>query len=160
VDFPEFFSQERRPLVRFVMSLGADADLAADIAQTAFERAFPIWDTIAYPRAWLRRVSHHELIRQARTAARETLTDTPPDRSSAISAALAVELHAQTRDVLAALASLPPKQRLVMAWSYDGFSDTEIACELGDTPAAVRQNHSKARKKLRRAFGQMGRDAQ
>jgi RNA polymerase sigma-70 factor (ECF subfamily) len=160
MDFPEFYARERTPLVRFVMWLGADADLAADVAQTAFERAFPLWATIQHPRAWLRRVSRNELIRLSRTAARETLTDAPPDRSAAISAALAVELRAETRDVLAALAALPPKQRLVMAWAYDGFSDGEIALELGDSPAAVRQNHSKARKKLRRALRSIGRDVQ
>lgn len=152
VDFADVFMTEQIPLMRFVISLGASPDLAADVTQTAFERAFPVWDTIQFPRAWLRRVAQNELTRVARQSARETLTDTPPERSSAVSAAIAVEQRAQAQDVLAALASLPPKQRQVMAWSFDGFSDAEIARELGDTPEAVRQNHSKARKKLRRSI--------
>jgi RNA polymerase sigma factor (sigma-70 family) len=152
VDFPECFAAERKPLVRFVRSLGADPELAADIAQTAFERAFGMWDTIEHPRSWLRRVAQRELAEVARKARREKLTDSPPERSGAVSAAMAVELRAQSRDVLAVLAALPDKQRQVMAWSYDGFSAGEIARELGDSPEAVRQSRAKARKKLRRAF--------
>jgi RNA polymerase sigma factor (sigma-70 family) len=155
VNFPDFFAAERKPLVRFVTSLGADPELAADIAQTAFERAFGVWDTIEHPRGWLRRVAQRELGEAARKADRERLTGSPPDRAGAVSAAMAVELRAQSREVLAVLASLPEKQRQVMAWTYDGFSAAEIARELGDSAEAVRQSQSKARKKLRRDFQPM-----
>jgi DNA-directed RNA polymerase specialized sigma24 family protein len=80
VDFPDFFAAELKSLMRFARSLGADPELTADVAQTAFERAFPVWDTIRYPRAWLRRVAQNELTELARKAARETLTDSPPER--------------------------------------------------------------------------------
>jgi RNA polymerase sigma-70 factor (ECF subfamily) len=155
VDFPVFFAAERKPLARFVRSLGANPELAADIAQTAFERAFRAWDTIDHPRAWLRRVAQRELAETARKAGRERLTDSPPDRAGAVSAAMAVELQAQSRDVLAVLASLPVKQRQVMAWSYDGFSAAEIARETGDSAEAVRQNLARARKTLRKALGSL-----
>jgi RNA polymerase sigma factor (sigma-70 family) len=155
VNFPEFFAAELKPLMRFARSLGADPELAADVAQTAFLRAFPVWDTLQYPRAWLRRVAQNELTELARKAGRETLTDSPPERAGAVSAAMAVELRAQSRDVLTVLAALPPKQRQVMAWSYDGFSAAEIARELGDTPETVRQSRSKARKSLRRSLQSM-----
>jgi DNA-directed RNA polymerase specialized sigma24 family protein len=52
--------------------------------------------------------------------------------------------------VLAALASLPPKQREVMAWHIDGFRSAEIAATLHMDPAAVRQNLIKARKTSRK----------
>jgi RNA polymerase sigma factor (sigma-70 family) len=156
VDFPDFFRTEYKLLVRFALSLGASPDLAADVAQTAFERALGAWDTIHYPRAWLRRVTQNELTRLYRAAARETLTDSPPDRSGAVSAAVAVELRTQARDVTAVLAALPPVQRSVMAWYYDGFADAEIAGELGITTDAVRQARSKARRKLRQSFGEGG----
>jgi RNA polymerase sigma factor (sigma-70 family) len=148
VDFEEFFAAERKPLIRFVRSLGAGPDLAADIAQTAFERALPAWGTIRHPRAWLRRVAQNELTRVARSSGRETPVESLPDRAGVLSAAMDVELRAQSRDVMAALAGLPTRQRQAMAWFYDGFTPAEIARELGDSPAAVRQNLSKARKKL------------
>jgi RNA polymerase sigma factor (sigma-70 family) len=158
MDFPDFFRTEYTPLVRFAMSLGADPDRAADVAQTAFERALEAWDsnTIRYPKAWLRRVTQNELTRLYRAAGRESLTDAPPEGSGAVSAALGAELRSQAREVTAVLAALPPGQRDVMAWTYDGFSDAEIGRELGITAEAVRQARSKARRKLRRSFRQGG----
>jgi RNA polymerase sigma factor (sigma-70 family) len=161
VDFNAFYAAERRSLVRFVMFLGcADAGTAEDIAQTAFTRAFPVWNTIRFPQAWLRKVAQNEYWRHCRAAARETSLDADPDRadcSAGISAAMALEQQADTREVLAAIADLPPKQRQVMAWHWDGFSDAEIAAELGDSAAAVRKNRNRAMKSLRQSLAHVGR---
>jgi DNA-directed RNA polymerase specialized sigma24 family protein len=46
-----------------------------------------------------------------------------------------------------------------MAWHWDGFSDAEIAHELGDSEAAVRKNRSRAMKNLRRALADERRGA-
>jgi RNA polymerase sigma factor (sigma-70 family) len=161
VDFNAFYAAERRSLVRFVMFLGcADAGTAEDIAQTAFTRAFPVWNTIRFPQAWLRKVAQNEYWRHCRAAARETSLDADPDRadcSAGISAAMALEQQADTREVLAAIADLPPKQRQVMAWHWDGFSDAEIAAVLGDSATAVRKNRNRAMKSLRQALAHVGR---
>ncbi len=47
------------------------------------------------------------------------------------------------------LASLPPRQREVMAWTMVGFTPTEIAEELKISREAVRASLMKARKTLR-----------
>ena len=164
VDFAAFYQSERRSLVRFVMFLGcADADMAEDIAQTAFTRAFPVWTEIRLPHAWLRKVAQNEFFRHCRAAARETSLEAAPeraDRVAGISVAMALEQQSDTREVLAAvIAGLPPKQRQVMAWYWDGFSDAEIASQIGDSDAAVRKNRSRAMKKLKQSLAQMGRDA-
>jgi len=164
VDFAVVYRAEHRPLVRFVMFLGcADPDLADDIAHTAFERAFPVWPTIRNPQAWLRKVAQNELARRSRASARETSLDAAPERASraaVVSAALAAQQQAETREVLAAvIAELPPKQRQVMAWHWDGFSDTEIAAHVGDSAEAVRKNRSRAMKKLKLALTPAGREA-
>jgi RNA polymerase sigma factor (sigma-70 family) len=161
VEFNAFYCAERRSLVRFVMFLGADPDTAEDIAQTAFTRAFPVWNTIRFPQAWLRKVAQNEYFRHCQAAARETSLDAAPDRAdrpTGVSAAMAVEQQAATREVLTAIADLPPKQRQVMAWHWDGFSDAEIAAELSDSAAAVRKNRSRAMKKLRRSLAHLGRE--
>ena len=56
-DFADCYSRELPGLIWFVMSLGASAEMAADVAQSAFADAFPVWPAIQYPRAWLRRVA-------------------------------------------------------------------------------------------------------
>ena len=137
VEFNAFYHAERVPLVRFVMFLGADPDTAEDVVQTAFTRAFPMWHTIRFPQAWLRKVAQNEYFGHCRAAARQTSLDAAPgraDRAAGISAALALDQQAHTRQFLSAgIAGLPPKQRQVMAWTWDGFSDAEIAVQLGDS---------------------------
>jgi RNA polymerase sigma factor (sigma-70 family) len=121
-----------------------------------------MWRTIRFPHAWVRKVAQHEYFRHCRDAARETSLDAAPgraDRPAGISAAVALEQQADTREILTAIAALPPKQRQVMAWHWDGFSDAEVARELGDSEAAVRKNRSRAMKNLRRSLAHLGRDA-
>ena len=163
VEFDAFYAMERTALVRFVMYLGcADADAAEDIAHAAFTRAFAAWATIRFPKAWLRKVAQNEYFRYCQAAAREI----PLDAGSAeaarrvLSAAMALDYQAGLReDLAAAISELPPKQRQVMAWHWDGFSDGEIAIQLGDSEVAVRKNRSRALKNLRRHLDETGREA-
>jgi RNA polymerase sigma factor (sigma-70 family) len=62
------------------------------------------------------------------------------------------EIKEQTRFVLEALQTLAPNQRAVMAWTYDGFTPTEIAEHLECEPAAVRKNLQRARENLKRTL--------
>jgi hypothetical protein len=56
-----------KTLVWFVMCLSCtDADLAADVAQTAFAKAFAAWGTTQHPNAWLREVAPNEYARHCR----------------------------------------------------------------------------------------------
>ena len=163
VEFDAFYALERTALIRFVMYLGcADADTAEDITHAAFTRAFAAWATIRFPTAWVRKVAQNEYFRYCQAAARET----PLDAASAdgaqrvLSAAMALDHQTGLREGLAtAISELPPKQRQVMAWHWDGFSDGEIAIQLGDSEVAVRKNRSRALKNLRRYLDETGREA-
>lgn len=152
VDFADFFCAEHKQVIRFMVALGANGDDAADIAQAAFLKAFQQWDSIHCPRAWVRRVAMNELASSRRGSRREVPCETVPDSQVPASAALAVELREEGRQVIEALGTLPPKQRDVLAWRIDGFSAAEIAEELGVRPESVWQNLSKAKKKLRRFY--------
>ena len=152
-DFADCYSRELPGLIWFVMSLGASAETAADVAQSAFADAFPVWPAIQYPRAWLRRVAQRGY---CRFGSRETPVESPPERPGPLPTVGAAELRDEARAVLAALAALPPKQRQVMAWCIDGYSPAEIASQLGADPAAVRQNLAKARKNLKQMLGITG----
>jgi RNA polymerase sigma factor (sigma-70 family) len=153
-DFSACYARELSSLTWFVMSLGADAHRAADVAQSAFAEAFMAWDRIQHPTAWLRRVAGRLYYRHLVT--QETSVEDVPDRQGPLSAASVVELRDEARRVLAALADLPPKQRQVMAWTIDGFSPVEIARELDVDPATVRQSLAKARKNLKQQLGIAG----
>jgi RNA polymerase sigma-70 factor (ECF subfamily) len=60
-----------------------------------------------------------------------------------------IELNEEAEAVLAALSRLPITQRKVAALRYDEFEINEIGEMLGMTDAAVRQNLSRARRRLR-----------
>jgi|SRR5215468_3549255 len=154
-DFAVCYRREMPGLVWFVMSLGAGAEEAADAAQSAFAAAFAVWETIRYPAAWLRRVAQRAYYRQA--VSREIPVETAPDQPGRLSVTATVEFRDEAREVLAALAELPARQREVMAWYVDGFSPTEIARQLGTDPAAVRQSLAKARKNLKHRLEVTGR---
>jgi RNA polymerase sigma-70 factor (ECF subfamily) len=151
VDFATCYAKELPRLAWFVMSLGANAHEAADVAQSAFVEAFPKWESIRHPLAWLRQVAGRIYYRRLERA--ETPLEVVPDCQGPRSAATAIEMHEEARAVLAALADLPAKQRQLMAWYVDGFSPAEIASELDADPAAVRQNLAKARRNLKKQLG-------
>jgi RNA polymerase sigma factor (sigma-70 family) len=149
-----FYEQEMPRLVLFVtMSAGLDVHAAADVAQTAFERALPRWAALRNPRAWLYRVAHNEAIARRRAVRREIPVDVLPDRADPGSAALAAELRAEQREVMNHLRGLPPNQAQVMAWTLAGFSDAEIAAALGLTKQAVKQSRYYARRNLAKRLG-------
>lgn len=62
----------------------------------------------------------------------------------------------QRHTVLRLLNRLPPRQRQVMAWTYDGATPTEIAQALRITPEAVRASLKKARATLRQLLEDNG----
>lgn len=154
-DFEAVYRAEAPRVVRHVMTHGATVEQAWDATQAAFEQAYRSWHRIDYPKAWLRiaAMGHYR-----RAAVPETPTDYAPDRPGLATAALAAELDAEARTVLAELGALPPKQRQVMAWTFDGYSPADIAAVLGEDPAAVRQNLRRARDQLKRRLGHTPRE--
>jgi RNA polymerase sigma factor (sigma-70 family) len=156
-----FYEKEMPQLVLFVATISRlDVHAAADIAQTAFERALPRWPGLQYPKAWLYRVARHEAIARGEAIRREMPAETIPDQPDPTSAAIAAELREEQRQVMACLQQLPPKQREVMTWTLAGFSDAEIAMAMGLTADAVKSNRRYARGSLRKRLGAQRRDAQ
>lgn len=147
-----FYEKEMPRLVLFVMTLSSSLDghAAADIAQTAFERALPRWPALRHPKAWLYKVAHNEALARAAAIAREMPADALPDQPDPMSAALAAEWRAEQREVMAHLRSLAPKQRQVMTWTLAGFSDAEIGEALNLSTDAVKQRRRDAKKNLRK----------
>jgi len=144
ISFDQFYRQEMAVLVRFVRRYGADVHAAADAAHDAFAEAYPQWGTIENPGAWIRLVACRIYYRRR---LRETPVEEVPDRPVIYEDI--VELGEQGRRVFEALAMLPERQRQVMAWHLDGYTNVEIAKHLGITGMAVRQNLFRGRQTLK-----------
>jgi RNA polymerase sigma-70 factor (ECF subfamily) len=149
MSFEQTYRREMAALIRFIRRYGADPYAAADAAHDAFAAAYPQWDAIEDPRAWLRVVAARLYYRKRLCP--ETPVEDPPDRPVIYEDN--VEIGEQGRRVFDALASLSERQRQVMAWHLDGYAHTEIAEHLGCTVAAVRQNFHRARQALKLRFG-------
>jgi len=147
VEFSAFYREFVPALVAFVMWLGAPPHEAAEVAQEAMIEAFRHWSTIRYPQAWVRTVASRTFIRRLATvhepAAEEALGSNPllPPQTQAAE-------WEQRHEVLRILGILPPRQRQVMAWTFDGYTPSQTAEELGLSPEAVRRSLARARKSL------------
>lgn len=146
-DFEVFYTQEMTAVTVFLMHQGATPYEAADAAHEAMTKLLPdLWQTLEHPRTWLRVTAQRCYWRQNTT--RTTPTDPLPDRPGGTCPLAAVVISEFQHTVLDALRRLPPTMRTVMAWDIDGFTYPEIAQALCMSPAAVRQNVSRARKRL------------
>jgi RNA polymerase sigma-70 factor (ECF subfamily) len=146
-DFNAFYTQEMAAVTVFLMHQGATAYEAADAAHEAMAKLLPdLWRTLDHPRTWLRVSAQRCYWRQSST--RAAPTDPVPDRPGGTCPLATVVVSEFQQTVLDALRRLPPTMRTVMAWDIDGFTYTEIAEALSMTPAAVRQNISRARRRL------------
>jgi RNA polymerase sigma factor (sigma-70 family) len=150
LSFEDFYQSSTPGLVTFVMWLGAGAEEAADISQETMTRAWQNWKAIDHPRAWVRIVASREYCRRVAACHDEPTGEIPghllPSGAAADEAALLGPEHAK---VLGGLRLLPPRQRQVMAWVYDGYAPAEIASFLGLDSGTVRVNLHKARETLK-----------
>ncbi len=147
-----YFRQEFIRLVALVHRIGASRVAAEDAAQQAFTAAYRQWNTIDNPEAWLRKVAVRIYLSTADDVLLTELTD---DMAPGKSHDLPEDLE-QSELVSAALRLLPLNQRVVMAWTYDGYTPTEIARALGMKPDNVRKSLQRAREQLRVLLTQGG----
>jgi RNA polymerase sigma-70 factor (ECF subfamily) len=145
--YEDFFRAERAMLARFVTKLGATWEEANDAAQDAMVVALVNWGTLTNPRAWVRVVAERKFVQQkVRLDYGEELAARPGWGAAGISTLSAGNQEAQ--EVFFMMSQLPPAQRRVMAWTYDGYSPGEIAEILGQDAATVRSNLRHARQQL------------
>ena len=147
--FAEFYSQFMPSLVRFLRWQGARFADARDIAQDTMIQLYRHWPSVREHAAWARRVASRRWGRHIADGPHEQLVDDAAlERESAPSSQTSSDIHAieQHYDVLRLLDKLPPRQRQIFAWTYEGYTPTEIAEELQLTSEAVRANLYKARR--------------
>ena len=140
-------------LVRLAFGLTGDRWLAEDLAQTALANAFASWWRVRKaddPDAYVRRI----LINASKSRwRRNRVAEQPaepsaeiPDQAVADPAAAIGERSA----LLAALGTLPPRQRAVVVLRYwEDLSDEQAAALLGCSASTVRSQAARALAKLR-----------
>ncbi|MGW2488289.1 RNA polymerase sigma factor [Streptomyces sp. NPDC001606] len=149
--FAAFCRRDLPRLVRHLRMSGYDQDLAEDAAQEAMIALLEVWGTgrVADPGAWVRCVAG----RKAAAAVRRERRLRELHGQAALELELSVPAdHGDEGAIgttLRYLRVLPPMQRWVMAWLYDGYKSAEIAEHTGQTPATVRSHIRHARRSLR-----------
>ena len=149
----ELFRARYPEMVRLADLLGADDP--EDIAQEAFARLIRKRDSLRNPDAALAyvRASVCNLTRNRHRHLRVVRLRTPAARPEDSSEQVAI-LREDRREVLAALAALPPRRReaLVLRYWLD-LSEREIAAAMGVSPGTVKSNVSRGLAALAAALG-------
>jgi RNA polymerase sigma-70 factor (ECF subfamily) len=152
-DFDRLFRSEYPRLVRALTLACGDAELAADVTQEAFLQAYRHWRRVSGyldPPAWLRRVAVNRLTNRRRGVVR---LQAYLARTARRDAAGATDEVAERLDLHAAVAALPPQQRLVVALHYLlDLPVADVAETLGIAAATVRSHLFTARQALAAAL--------
>jgi DNA-directed RNA polymerase specialized sigma24 family protein len=150
--FDDFYRSELPRLVVFVRNrMRATWEEAADVAQDALVAALVHWEEITNPGAWVRVTAERKFLRhQLRSRQGAELAGRP---GWGVSGGYAPPAGGEeTEVVLEMIRRLPPAQRRVMAWSFDGYAPAEIAGILGEDALTVRSNLRHARRRLAEAL--------
>jgi RNA polymerase sigma factor (sigma-70 family) len=151
VEYGLAYQAEKPGLMRYLLHCGVSYQIAEDIAQRALEELYRKWGTVDKPRPWLRKVAMRMLARSRGPDECSLEGHDPP--STIPNTATIVESTFDKDAVLSVIRGLPPKEKQVFALHFDKFETSEIADILQMTPAAVRQNLARARKKLKQLLG-------
>jgi RNA polymerase sigma-70 factor, ECF subfamily len=177
--FLNLFAHVQLPLLDYLYGMTRDRELAADLVQDTFLRAWaaaPALAGITQPRAWLYRIATHlalNAIRHRRHFEWLPLSHMgpvrPADHSDASQAWLAlppVELPADAGDLAASvaereaiwtvLAQLPPPWRgVLLLQTTAGFEVSEIATLLQISEGNVRKRLFRAKERFRALYRQL-----
>lgn len=158
-DFDAVFVESHARLVRSLTLVCGDAEVAADCVADAFERAYVRWRKVGRlddPVGWVRRVAinrsrdvHRRLVRRDRAV----------ERLASRTEVLWEDLDPEDESLLAAVASLSPQQRAVVALHYlEDLSVAEVAAAMGLSDGAVKYHLHEARGRLRSTWQGDGED--
>jgi RNA polymerase sigma-70 factor, ECF subfamily len=132
----------------------SDATIADEVVADTFMVCWRRFDRVpdnALP--WLYAVARRCLANRLRAARRELTRRSPAVATPADATADAYEQRARARDVLTALARLPPKEReALQLCAWEGLSPTEAARAAGCTAPAFRVRLHRARRRLAAAL--------
>jgi RNA polymerase sigma-70 factor (ECF subfamily) len=155
----ELFAKHHGEIYAYLLRMLRDGELAADLTQDAFVKAYRNYETLEKPenaRAWLYQIAHRVALDEIRR--RKIIRFLPWTGESRGSAPSAEHLAMETRlsgDLQRALARIPERQRaaLLLAELHD-LTGLELAAALGVSHVAARALLTRARESLRQALAQ------
>jgi RNA polymerase sigma-70 factor, ECF subfamily len=151
------FAKHHGEIFAYLVRMLRDGDLAADLTQDAFVKAYKNYDTLQKDenaRAWLYQIAHRVALDELRR--RKIVRMVPWTGESRGAAASAEHLAMDLRlsgPLERALAKIPERQRaaLLLAEIHD-LSGLELAAAMGVSHVAARAILTRARESLRRAL--------
>ena len=153
--FDEFYVGTRSATLRQLTAMTTDPELAADVVQEAYARAWQRWGRVsqlADPRAWVRTVAWRLAVSHHRRAsvARRFLPVIGRPESDRVAGADESRL-----DVEDALRRLPPEhRRALVLHDLVGLTISEVATETGVPDGTVKSRLSRARANLLALLGE------
>ena len=150
-DFVAFAHAASPRLLRTAWLTCGDQQLAEDLVQGALTAVYQRWGRLRTedPAAYARRCIVNAHIDATRRRRREVVTDLVPDQGTLDT------LPADTRWLLAALATLPLRERqCVVLRHYADLSEAEVADLLGTSIGTVKSSTSRGLMRLRTLFAE------
>jgi RNA polymerase sigma-70 factor (ECF subfamily) len=151
------FAKHHGEIHVYLLRMVRDPELAADLTQDAFVKAYRNYDTLEKPenaRAWLYQIAHRVALDEIRR--RKIIRFLPwsgESRGAAPSAEHTVMDQRLSGDLQRALDRIPERQRaaLILAELHD-LTGLELAAALGVSHVAARALLTRARESLRQAL--------
>jgi RNA polymerase sigma-70 factor (ECF subfamily) len=169
------YDRHARVVFSVIMRIAGDRDVAEEILQEVFLRAWQqahtFDETRGTVRFWLHRIAHNLTLNELRRRQRRPqvqrrlpMVDSEGDDYAdgvATGQDPAVDAWCAVRDaeLAHALDQLPPGQRAVLLLYAEGFSQSEIAAKLGEPLGTVKSRMRRALCRLREALPTLGIDA-
>lgn len=145
-DFAGWYAHEHDPLVRALLVVTADSDLAADLVAEAFSRAYERWDLVQSldnPTGWVYRVAVNLLRRRWR---RQRIEQTLLRRGRCSVSTSEID---SAPEIWAAIARLPTRQREAVALRYVAdLSERQVAEAMGVAEGTASATLASARRRL------------
>jgi RNA polymerase sigma-70 factor (ECF subfamily) len=153
----DLFAKHQQEIYAYLLRMLRDPDLAADLTQDAFVKAYRAYDSLQKPenaRAWLYQIAHRVALDDIR---RKKIVRFVPivgeGRATTPSAEHLVMDARLSGDLQRALEKIPERQRaaLLLAELHD-LTGLELAAALGVSHVAARALLTRARESLRQAL--------
>jgi RNA polymerase sigma-70 factor, ECF subfamily len=153
----DLFAAHHGEIYAYLIRMLRDPELAADLTQDAFIKAYRNYDTLEKPenaRAWLYQIAHRVALDHIRRQKIVRFLPWTGDNHGAAPSTERLVMDAQlSGDMHRALAKIPERQRaaLLLAELHD-LTGLELAAALGVSHVAARALLTRARESLRQAL--------